>query len=140
MHILQYLPGGVPSLFGLSVVPANQPGKLFVVLHELPENPGVAVSDAVELAAQIVLNEFPAPLGPASVDDLRWVLKMFGTEDGVSDRFDEARLEIGGDPWSGFSAMLAEWLDLDRFTLRHIRNELELRGDDLEAYGCFNID
>lgn len=140
MHILQYLPGGIPSLFGLSVIPDKQPGKLFVILHELPENPGVGVSDAVALAAQVVLNEFPEPLGSASLDDLRWILKFFGTEDGVSDIFDEVRLEIGGDRWSGFAATLADWLELDRPTLHHIRRELELRGEDLEAYGCFNID
>ncbi|MBS4098006.1 MAG: hypothetical protein KGZ83_14345 [Sulfuricella sp.] len=140
MHILQYLPGGIPSLFGLSVIPAAQPGKLFVVLHDLPENPGVGVSDAVALAAQVVLNEFSEPLGPAAVEDLRWILKFFGAKEGVSGAFDEVRLEIGGDRWSGFAAKLADWLELDRSTSHHIRRELELRGEGMEAYGGFNID
>lgn len=139
MELIAYQPGNGPvSLCGFSIVPGPGDGR-YVILHELPENPGLPASAAPGTALERLLDAYSSRIGKPPLGHVRWFVHLFGPEDGIPDSFTEAAVEIRGNPVQGFEVRFLEWRDVDSTVLRHLRRSLEWLGDD-GVYGCFNID
>lgn len=139
MELITYQPGNGPvSICGFSIVPG--PGEeRYVILHELPENPGIPAGSAPAVVLESLLDKYSPRIGKPPLDHVRWFVHLFGPEDGISDSFTEAAVEVRGNPVLGFEVRFLAWRDVDSAALRHLRRSLEWLGDD-GVYGCFNID
>lgn len=139
MDLIAYQPERGPrSVCGFSIVPGPGDEK-YLLLHELPENPGLPAAAAPETALASLLDEHSPRLGKPPFSGVRWFVHLFGPEDGIPDSFTELAAEIRGNPVLGFEVRVLEWRDVDSPTLRHLRRSLEWLGDD-GVYGCFQID
>ncbi len=129
---------GPVSVCGFSIVPGPDQEQ-YVILHDLPENPGLPAAAVPGAALESLLDEHSPRIGKPPLDKVRWFVHLFGPEDGIPDSFTEALVEIRGNPVLGFEVRFMEWRDVDAATLRHLRRSLEWLGDD-GVYDCFNID
>jgi hypothetical protein len=130
---------GIPTLFGITVLPAPEAGGVFVLLHELAENPGPPISLAAPLVVEELLQRHRPLLRGAALDCIRWFEHYFGPEDGVAETYLELSLRVEEGNVAPYVADGVARREVDAATLRYLRRTLEYFGDDSDVYGCFNI-
>jgi|GEM_PF-1122914 len=130
---------GAPTLFGVTVLPSPEAGGLFVLLHELAENPGPPIILAETRVVETVLEQHRAALRGVTVERIRWFEHYFGPEDGVSETYLELELRVEEGNVTPYVAEGVTRQEVDAATLRYLRRTLEYFGDDSDVYGCFNI-
>ena len=139
MHFVRYrCAAGRPSLCGLSVLAAPEGEGRLAVLHELPENPGSSISVAIDRVIAATLTQHGRLLGAFPFQELRWIERYYGIEDGVPEMLAEALVDITPGP-DGWQVQPRDCIAVGSRLLRHIRNELARIGDDADSAGCFNI-
>ena len=138
MLLVRYRHAGRPSLCGLSLARPLEGEGVLAILHELPENPGVSISVAIDRVIAAALSQHPALLADTPFHHIRWIERYYGIEDGIPEMLAETVADIspGADGWQ---VRPRDCLPVGSQLLRHIRLELARLGDDADSAGCFNI-
>ncbi len=138
MLLVRYRLGGRPSLCGLTLAAPPEGEGILAILHELPENPGVSISVAIDRVIAAARTQHPALLAAAPFHRIRWIERYYGIEDGIPEMLAETVADISPGP-DGWQVRPKDCLPVGSQLLRHIRRELARLGDDAETAGCFNI-
>lgn len=129
-----------PTICAYSVIPSPDGASHMVILHELPENPGLPIAKITERLVEHVLDELAPHFGSDECRGLRWIEHYMGMEDGMPEAYIELTIDLEGTRYPGFQASMQDHQPVPPAITRHIRRQLERLGIDVDTYGRFNID